>query len=77
MFVNWKMPTTTKAGKLERQHDLPEDLDQPGAVDPRRLDQLVRHIREVVAEDQRRDRDAVDDVDDRQALPLAVEPDLV
>jgi len=33
----------------ERQHDLPEDLDDPGAVDARGLDQLAGDVREVVA----------------------------
>ena len=60
--VNCQIAATTNAGI-----EIGSTTDQyvrsmPGAVHPRSLDQLVRDRRVVVAEDQRRDRDAVDDV---------------
>jgi hypothetical protein len=57
----------------QRQHDLAEDAHESGAVNPRGLDQLVRHVREVVAEDERGDRDTVDNVHEHEALPPPVE----
>ena len=50
-----------------RQQDAPEDLEEAGAVDLRRADQLGREGLVVVAEEQRGEAEAVDDMDEDQA----------
>ena len=52
-------------GPAERDQDVAEELHRPGAVDPRRLDQLVRHGQEELAEQERGGRRG--DQRDRQA----------
>jgi hypothetical protein len=43
-----------EVGARQRQKDVPEELERPGAVDPRRLGELVRHGHEELAEQERR-----------------------
>ena len=50
-----------------RQHDLEVDAPEAGAVDARRLEQLLRHRGEIVAEQQRQDRHAEDGMHDDEA----------
>src|SRR5271165_1013310 len=49
-----------------RQDDAPEDLEKAGAVDLRRLDQLGGKRLVVVAEEKRREAEAVDDVHEHE-----------
>ena len=58
--VNCQIAATTNAGAESGRIDRPVGPQHPRAVHARRLHQLVRDRRVVVAEDQRRDRDAVD-----------------
>ena len=60
--VNCQIAVTTNAGAEIGKHDRPVRPQHPGAIHARRLDQILRDRRVVAAEDERRDRDAVDDV---------------
>ena len=55
-----------KIGVGVRQQDAAEDLEEARAVDLRRLDQLGRERLVVVAEEQRREAEAVDDVHEHE-----------
>ena len=57
-----------------RQHDPPEDGEEPRAVDHRRPDQLGRELLVVVLEVERREADAVDEVDEDQPRHGAGDP---
>ena len=60
----------------QRHDDLPEDAPEAGAVDARRFDQVVGDADIVVAEEQRREREALDAVDQDQAVDRVGEADL-
>src|SRR5882724_9259683 len=49
------------------QDDAPEDPEEAGAVDPRRLQQVLRNADIIVAAEQRRETEALDGVDQHQA----------
>ena len=55
-----------KIGAGIGQHDAPENLEEAGAVDHRRFDQLGRKRLVEIAEEQRGEAQAVDDMDDHQ-----------
>src|SRR5712664_99036 len=61
----------------ERDEDAAVDAEHRCAIDSCRLQHLIGDRRVVVPEDQRADRDAVDDVDQDQARDAAVQPDLL
>ena len=61
-----------KGRDRQRQHHACEGGDQAGAVHARGVEQFGGHAGEVVAEDQRRDRDAVDHVHQHQPPDRAI-----
>ena len=67
MLVNCQITVTTMIGPDDRQQDAAEDLEEAGAVDLRGPHQLGRERLVVVAEEQRREAETVDDVDQDQA----------
>ena len=54
--------------RRQRQDDLEEDAPEAGAVDARRLDEIVGNVDVVVAAEQRRERQPLDAVDENQAV---------
>ena len=75
MPVTCRMTATTKIGSDIGSMIDAEDAPEAGAVDARRLEQLDRQRREVVAEEQRHDRHAEDRVDDDDAGERVVDAD--
>ncbi len=66
MLVNCQMTVTTMIGPDDRQQDAAENLEEARAVDLRGAHQLGRKGLVVVAEEQRREAEAVDGVDQHQ-----------
>ena len=64
--VNCQIAGDDERRRRERQHDRPVRPEHPRAVHARRLDQILRDRRVVAAEDERRDRDPVHDVRERE-----------
>ena len=62
------------AGSADRQGDAPEDLEIGIAVHPRRIEQVLRDLREEALEDVDGHRQMAGDVDDDEAGQRVVEP---
>src|SRR5580704_6091524 len=63
-------------GGRERQHDLAKDAPESGAVDARRLDQVVGNVDVVVPTEQRCEGDALHAVNQDQPDDRVAEPDV-
>ena len=62
--------------RRQRQHDLVEDAPEAGAVDARRLDQVVGDGDEEVAAEERGEGDALHAVDEDEAVVVPERPRL-
>src|SRR5271166_5741608 len=54
--------------RRERKNDLVEDAPETGAIDARRLDEVVRNVDVIVTAEERRERNALDHVDEDEAI---------
>ena len=63
MPVTWRIVATISIGVDIGSITRPEDREEAAAVDPRGIEQLARQRRVEVAEQERHDRHAEDDVD--------------
>ena len=54
--------------RRQRQDDLEKDAPEAGAVDARRLDEIVGNVDVIVAAEQRREREALDHVNENEAV---------
>src|ERR1700722_7900605 len=60
----------------KRQNDLEENAPESGAVDPRRLDQIVGDVEVIIAAEQRREGNALHAMNEDQPRDRVAEPDM-
>ena len=73
---NWKIASEAIAGQPERQDQAQEDPDLGGAVDPRRLHQVLRDPDEEVPQQEDRERQPEGGVEEDQAEHRVEEPEV-